>query len=148
MTPTRKYSRHRGFTLIEALAAIAIMAIIIPVLLQGFTIAGGIAESARQYAEATNLAQSTLDELVATQDWQLGTNSGQADIGPTHYLWEAMVDNYEAEANVQTLTVTVTWQPGRGGQNQIQLVTIVYIPGSTIQTNSTLGTSPLGGKLP
>lgn len=137
----------RGFTLIEALAAIAVMAIIIPVLLKGFSIAGSIAEATRQTAEATALAQSTMDELVATQDWQLGSNSGDQMIGPTDYQWDAVVDNYESEVNVQTLTVTVQWL-NRGGQKEIKLVSLVYIPGSTIQSDSMLNTTSLGGGLP
>ncbi len=141
--------RHgrRGFTLIEALAAIGVLVIVIPVLLQGFTIAGSIAMDARQTAEATALAQSTMDELIATQNWMFGSASGEDTfIPPTHYSWFSTLDNYETEVNVQTLTITVQWMR-LGRQRQVQLATVVYIPGSTVQStsNSLLGATPLGG---
>ena len=143
--------RHRvprragGFTLIEALAAIGVLVIVIPVLLQGFTLAGGIAQAARQTADATALAQSKLDEIIATNDWQYGTSSGEALIGPTRYQWVTALDQYEAEVNVQTLTITVSWVR-RTTLNTVVLTTVVYLPQSTI-TSSTPG-NLLGGGLP
>jgi type II secretory pathway pseudopilin PulG len=134
--------RPRGFTLIEALAAIGVLMIVIPVLLQGFTLAGGIAQATRQTADATALAQSKLDEIIATGDWQYGSTSGDELIGPTRYQWVTSLDQYEAELNVQTLTITVSWER-RAALNKVELATIVYMPQSTI-TTSTIGTG-LGG---
>ena len=132
--------RAGGFTLIEALAAIGVLMILIPVLLQGFTLAGGIAQATRQTADATALAQSQLDEIVATNDWQYGTTSGEALIGPTRYQWVTELDQYETEVNVQTLTVTVNWER-RTMLNKVVLTTIVYMPQSTTTTTAPGGTS-------
>jgi type II secretory pathway pseudopilin PulG len=137
--------RAGGFTLIEALAAIGVLMIVIPVLLQGFTLAGGIAQATRQTADATALAQSQLDEIVATNDWQYGTTSGEALIGPTRYQWVTELDQYETEVNVQTLTITVSWVR-RTSLNQVMLTTVVYLPQSTV-TSSTPGMT-LGGGVP
>lgn len=138
--------RPGGFTLVEALAAIAVMVILLPVLMRGFGLAGNIASLTRQKAEATALAQSELDELIATQDWQFGTPSGNATFGPDEFQWTTALGNYQDETgaamNVQTLTITVHWNH-RGVDNQIVLETLVYIPGSTVQS-----TTGLGGGLP
>lgn len=128
-------TRAKGFTLIEALAAIAVMTIVIPVILQGFTLADGIALTTQQTADATALAQSKLEELVATQDWQTGSMLGDEQINTTKYRWEGLLSNYEAEQNVQQLTVRVSWER-RGVARDVELVTIVFIPGSTISTGS------------
>ena len=133
----------RGFTLIEVLAAIGVMVILMPVLLKGFAIAGNIATMTRQKAEATALAQSELDELIATQDWQFGTPSGNATFGPDAFDWTTSMGDFQdatgSAINVETLTITVHWNH-RGVDNHIQLDTLVYIPGSAVQS-----TSPLGG---
>ena len=64
----------RGFTLIEALAAIAIMVIVMPVLLNGFAMANSIAANARQTSDATALAQSALDEMMATRSYSAASS--------------------------------------------------------------------------
>jgi type II secretory pathway pseudopilin PulG len=130
-----------GFTLIEALAAIAIMMIMVPVLLQGFAIADEIALSTEQTADATALAQSTLEELIATQGWQGGAVSGQEKVNTAEFQWEATLNNFDAEQNVQSLTLTVHWQR-RNQPRSLALVTLVYIPGSTVSTTASPG---LGG---
>ena len=132
--------RAGGFTLIEALAAIGVLMILIPVILQGFTLAGVVALTTRQTAEATALAQSKLDEIIATGDWQYGSTSGDVDIGPTRYQWVTELDQYETEVNVQTLTVTVNWVR-RATLNKVALTTVVYTP----QTPTTIPAGGVGG---
>jgi type II secretory pathway pseudopilin PulG len=126
----------RGFTLIEALATIAVMMIVIPVLLQGFTLADAIALSTQQTADATALAQSTLEELIATENWRLGSTAGEETVNATKFQWDAMLGDFEGEQNVQTLTLTVYWER-RGIPRSIALTTIVFYPGSTVSTTTT-----------
>ena len=128
---------RRGFTLIEALAAITVVIIVIPVLLEGFNLAGAIAISSRQTSDATALAQSQLEELIATQQWQAGAASGEEIIGNIPYNWVASTDVWDNEPNVQQLTVTVSWQPCRGKRSEIALTSLVYQSQSTIQTTAT-----------
>jgi type II secretory pathway pseudopilin PulG len=130
-----------GFTLIEALAAIAVMMIVVPVILQGFTLADGIALATQQTADATALAQSRMEELLATQSWQMGSVSGEEAINVTTYQWDAVLANFETEPNVQTLTLTVHWRR-RTVDKSVALVTVVYRPGSTISTTGSQGLTP------
>ena len=137
----------RGFTLIEALCAIAVIAIVIPVILQGFNIAANIAGLTRQTADATMLAQSTMDELISNDTWQTSSGPGSQMIGPTVYDVEVLVDQWDGEANVSQLTVKVHW--GHRGPREVSLTTIVYIPDSTIQgTTGTTGTTGTLGRTP
>lgn len=130
----------RGFTLVEALVAIAIMAIAIPILLQGFILANTISEKVRKETEATAVAQSALDEILATQVYN--NINGEIEVNGTNYTFSSSQDAYDAETNVSQLVVTVTW-PFKGQERSIELATIVYIPQSTSQT-----VTPLGGGLP
>jgi type II secretory pathway pseudopilin PulG len=133
-------NRRGGFTLIEALAAIMLMVIVIPTLLNGFGIASKIATYSRQRADATALAQSKLDEIVATQSWQTGMTAGDEKVGVYTYHYEATIGDWDkGEAGIQQLTMTVSWNDGA---RNLQLTTLLWQPGSTIQTTSSGGSLP------
>jgi general secretion pathway protein I len=125
----------RGFTLIEVLAAILILSIVVPSLMQAYTICGNIAALSRQRAEALAIAQSSLDEIVATQEWLNGTPGGEEKPGPTVYTWQSALTPWE-EANTQLLTVTVHWTSA-GQPQEVKLDTIVYTPDETLTTTTT-----------
>jgi Tfp pilus assembly protein PilV len=134
---------RRGFSLIEALAAIGVMMVVIPVLLRGFGIAGAIATHARQRTDATALAQSKLDEIIATQSWLEGMTVGDEKVGVYTYHYEAAMDNWDSgEVGIQRLTLTVTWDVGPSQTRNIQLTTLLWQPGSTIQTTSSGAAMP------
>jgi type II secretory pathway pseudopilin PulG len=135
---------RRGFTLIEALAAIAVMMIIIPVTLQGFVLADSIAKTTKQTSDATTLAQSQLERIIATEDWQSGSTSGEETIGPIRYQWDAILSSYESEQGVQTLKITVNWN-SMGRARTVELTTLVYVSSTG---DSTTGMQQMGGNLP
>ena len=114
-----------AFTLAEVLAAITIIAIVLPVAMQGISIATGLASVTRQRAEAVALAESKLNELVITNQSQTAAISG--DFAPQHpdYRWEALASDWE-EANMRQLQITVAWT-SRGSQRQVVLSTLVYV---------------------
>jgi type II secretory pathway pseudopilin PulG len=136
--------RRRGFTLVEALAAIAIMMIIIPVILQGFILADSIAKTTKQTADATVLAQSQMERILATEDWMTGSTGGDETIDPIRYHWDALLSDYNGEQGVQTLKVTVTWD-WHGRVKTVELATLVYAPNNGDSTNSM---QQIGGNLP
>ena len=143
---TARSGRRGGFTLIEALAAIMVMIIVLPVLLRGFGIAGAIATHARQRADATALAQSKLDEIIATQSWQTGMPSGDEKVGVYTYHYAPTLTDWDSgEVGVQVLTMTVIWDVGPNETRKVELNTLLWQPGSTIQTNSS--SSGLSGGL-
>jgi hypothetical protein len=66
------------------------MAIVLPITMRGVSYATSAAASARRRNEAAALAQSKLDELLATQAWSTGSTAGDfvADGWPD-YSWSA-----------------------------------------------------------
>jgi len=126
-----------GFTLVEALAAIVVMVIVIPAVLQGFTIAGRIATLSRLRAEATAIGQSHLDEIIATQAWRNGgVSGGDERMGPNYYHWEPTFENWDSgEVNIQILKVTVSWTWKAGDQRHIELTTLAWTPGNTTSSS-------------
>jgi type II secretory pathway pseudopilin PulG len=146
---TARQGRRPGFTLIEALAAIMVMVIVIPVLLRGFGIAQLIATHSLQRAEATALAQSKLDEMVATQTWATELPEGDETIGVHSYHYIASAADWDAgEVGIQVLTMTVTWPAPKDEVRKVELTTLVWQPGSTIQTESSTSSGLTGGLLP
>ena len=53
--PHNRSSRRSGLTLVEVLATISVMSIVIPVIMQGISIATSLASVTRQRAEAVSL---------------------------------------------------------------------------------------------
>lgn len=115
-----------GFTLVEVLATIAVISIVIPVIMQGISIATRLASITRQRAEVVLLAQSKLDEMLITGEWQTAELSG--DFSPDHpnYQWQVAVDDWD-ELDMKQLQISVTWE-SRGTQREVQLSTLVYVP--------------------
>lgn len=85
--------RTGGFTLIEVLAALMLVAIVLPVAMRGVTVATAAASAARHRNEAAALAQSKMDELLASmQAVQQQTNTNMSgDFGEDwpDYQWSA-----------------------------------------------------------
>lgn len=117
--------KRRGMTLIEVLTTVAIMAVALPPIMYGISLATGVAGVARQRAEAANLAQQKLDELVQTiNEGQTPTLSGGFGDDYPQYQWQAEENNWE-ENNLSQLTVTVSWT-ARNRTLDVKLTTLVY----------------------
>lgn len=149
---------RRGFTLIEALAAIAVIAITVPIVLQGFNIAGAIASSARLKTEATAIAQTAMDEILSTTNAQVaatnGTTSstsnaslsGQEMRGLVPFNWVASYTDWSSNSSaaitgIQQLDVRVTWL-FRNQEKELVLSTLIYSPDPALQqANDTAATA-------
>jgi len=115
--------KRRGFTLIEVLAALALIGVVLPVVMQGFSIANGLAASAKERTEASSLADSKLNELVATGDWKLGLLSGDFAPDKPNFHWKAELKNWDS-STLQELDVHVTWT-SRGNDREFMVSTLV-----------------------
>lgn len=116
-----------GFTLIEVLATLLIIAIVLPVVMQGVALCTSAASTARRRNEAGALAESMLSELVATGDWQNGQLSGTFGDDWPDYRWSAEVGPWGQAAEVQQLDLQVTWT-SRNEEQSLTLSTLVYAP--------------------
>lgn len=117
-------SRHRrGFTLIEALAAVVFVAIVLPVVMQGFSVATAAGEVAKRRAEAATLAHSVLSELAVTKEWQTGNLAGDFGVDHPSYTWKADLQSWDSSTLIQ-LNVRVIWVSG-GREEEVVMSTLV-----------------------
>ena len=124
--PSRLRARPgtRGFTLVEVLATIVLMTIVLPVAMHGVSLCLASAQSARQRTEAAGLAESKLNELLATGDWQYGLLSGDFGDAWPQYTWSGATGAWE-DASLQELSVRVYWT-SRGQEREVVLTTLVF----------------------
>lgn len=113
-----------GFTLVEVLAAILILSIALPSIMSALTKAGDLSAMAKHRTEATVLAETKLNELLLTGDWQVGNLTGDFGDQNPGYTWQATVSTWE-ELNTQQVDVSVTWM-ARGEPRSVTLSTVVY----------------------
>lgn len=113
--------RLAGVTLVEVLAGLVLVAIVLPAALRAIGVGMSTADMARHRLEAVSLAQSKLDELIVTGEWDRGSPAGAFDEPWEHYAWRferAAFDN-----DVEQLTVTVSWK-ARGREQALSLSTL------------------------
>ena len=136
---------RRGFTFAEVLATLTMLAIALPAIMGGVSLATRAGSTARRRAEAGGLAESKLNELVATGQWQNGTLSG--DFGPDwpHYHWAANVTSWtggSSQGGMEQVEMRVT---ADGSASDIVVTTLVYNGSGTSSSSSTGSTGTSTG---
>lgn len=85
-------SRVAGFTLLEVLVALAVLAVSLLAALRATAVATQTAEELRLRQLATWLAQDRLEEHRARRDWlPLGQQAGEAIQGGESFRWEEKI---------------------------------------------------------
>ena len=84
---------NRGFTLLEVLAALLLVAVVLPVLMGALNTATHVGGLAHDRAEAAMLAENKLNEVLIDQSWQFGDETGaftddSDDPDAARYTWE------------------------------------------------------------
>ena len=128
-----KPNRRNGFTLIEVLATMVLLALVLPAAMRGATIAMAAASSARHRTEAATLAQSKLNELIATSMWNAGQSGDFAQQNHPEYHWSTQSSS--RDYGVSEVAINVTWSES-GAQRTFALTTMAYDT-----TGPTLGTT-------
>jgi len=113
-----------GFTLAEVLAAMLFMAIVIPVAVQGLRIASRAGVVSERKALAARLAESKLNELVVTHQWQSAAQKGTIQEGYRSYSWQLQSEPWSENGAMRLLTVHVT-VPVQGEDYDVQVSTLV-----------------------
>jgi prepilin-type N-terminal cleavage/methylation domain-containing protein len=116
--------RHPGFTFIEILATLTLLAVVLPAIMSGLSLSLSAGGLARQQAEAARLAQGKLAELSTAGQLQHAELSGDFGLDWPEYRWKANVSDWEG-STLQQLDLTVAWRH-RGKDRDVTLSTLVY----------------------
>ncbi len=127
-------NRSRGFTLIEVLVALAVLALALGVLFQIFSTGLNNSRVAEAYAKATLLAQSKLASLGIEESLGEGENTGRFD---EQFGWRVDVHGHEREerpvgqvAPLKPYEVVVTVYWGETDEERsVSLTTLRLAPG-------------------
>jgi prepilin-type N-terminal cleavage/methylation domain-containing protein len=121
-------NRRRAFTLIEVLATLMLMAIVLPSVMKGISMATAAADSARHRTEAAGLAQSQMAQILASQSWSNGNQSGTFAPDWPDYSWESSVTSWPSDstgAGLQEIDLKVSWSVNSRPQS-ITLSALAY----------------------
>ena len=135
MTSRAHSQLRRAFTLAEVLAALLLMAIIVPVAMQGVQIASRAGILGQRKAVAMRVAERVLNELIATDGLTQSTGSGTVAEGDQSYAWTMQTETWPEDAmNVVTVRVVFNVQ---GNDYNVSLSSI-YDPATVSLTGSQL----------
>ena len=134
---SRKTFRHSAFTLAEVMAALVFMAILIPVALEGLSIASRAGEVAARKSDAALVAERILNEQLVTTNWNAAVQNGTVHQGILDFRWTLRNDPWTADPNqnsIRQLSVEVTFA-ARGQDYTLKMATLVdsASPSTTLQ---------------
>src|SRR2546427_8680511 len=116
-----------AFTLAEVLAAMVFMAILIPVALEGLSIASRAGEVAARKSEAALVAERILNESVITTNWNSTVQNGTVRQGFRDFRWTLRNDPWDKDPNqtaIRLLAVEVTFS-AQGRDYLVRMNTLV-----------------------
>jgi type II secretory pathway pseudopilin PulG len=119
----RRRAARAGFTLAEVLAALMFMAIVIPVAMQGLSIASRAGDVAERKREAVRVAERLLNETIVTTNLMQSAQSGVVHELDREYRWSLRSERW-TDSTMQLLLVEVKF-PVRGEDYAVHLSTLV-----------------------
>jgi type II secretory pathway pseudopilin PulG len=120
---------RRAFTLAEVLAALAFMAIVIPVAIQGLRIANLAGQVGQRKAAAARIAERVLNEWIIGSRLPGSAQDGTLQEGTLEYRWSIRSQAWPEDA-MNLVTVQVVF-PVQGRDYDVRLSTLVGT-GSTL----------------
>ena len=112
-----------AFTLVEVLAALTLMAIVIPVAVEGMRIANLAGEVGQRKATAARIAGRVLNELIVTGQSHGTAQSGVVHQGAQQYQWSMRSEPWPQDA-MRLVIVQVTF-PVQGRDYKVRMSTLV-----------------------
>ncbi len=130
--------RAGGFTLVEVLAALLLMAILIPVTMEGVSVASRAGTLGQRKAVAMRIAERVLNETIVTG--QVTTNAGSGSVvdGDTTYPW-TLTSAPWTEDTMTEITVKVSFDV-QGNTYDVSASTL-FDPTTTDTTAATVATT-------
>lgn len=135
MSNARLRKLRSGFTLLEALAAVALLGVGIVGSVSAFGTVIQTEDRARQREHMQRLAEDKLAELMATGQATTSSNGDFQDQNEPNYTWRLEV-NTSGITDLNSVTLTVE----RSNNNdKARLDTLVYVPPTTSTTAGSTG---------
>jgi type II secretory pathway pseudopilin PulG len=135
---SRASVRCKAFTLAEVLAALVFMAIVIPVVTHGLSIASRAGASASRRYQAALVAERVLNEAIITTNWTASRIGGVIRQGAVDYRWQLETELWNQDPNLSTvrlLSVEVSY-PVQGANYELNMSTLVDEGSMFPQTNT------------
>lgn len=121
--PRRRDSGRAGFTLAEVLAALAFMAIVIPVAIEGLRIANLAGQVSLRKTAATRVADRVLNEWLAQGQSQSAALRGTVQEGIHDYRWSIRTEPWNQDTmRVATIEVLYAVQ---GRDYDVRISTLI-----------------------
>ena len=127
--PSAAKRRRSAFTLAEVLAALMLMAIVIPVALEGLHIASTAGEVAQRKMVAARIGNKVLNELKVMGQLQNTGQSGLVQDRGLSYRWTVKNQSWTEDtlSQMSVATVTVSFQV-QGRNYDVNLSTLLASP--------------------
>ena len=119
---------ERGFTLVEILATFVLIAIILPVAMEGISLSTKMASDSKRKIEAGTLAEIKMTDLLVNKDWTDGDDNGNFGNDYPEYTWRYEVKDWESEDMMRQIDLYVEWA-ATGRTHSVVLSTLVYLDG-------------------
>jgi|GEM_PF-360858 len=127
--------RRAAFTLAEVLAAMAFLAILIPVIAECLSIASRAGEVAERKTEAARVAERVLNESIVTTNWNSqSSQSGTINEGVRQFDWTLQNEPWNQDP-IRLLTVEVKYNV-QGKDYSVHLSTLADGSFSSSMTNN------------
>jgi type II secretory pathway pseudopilin PulG len=120
-----------AFTLAECLAAMAFLAIVIPVAVQALHVSSLAGQVAARKGEAARVADRVLNQSLVMTNWSSGPQNGTFTDGSDEFRWKLSSQNWSKDA-MELLTAEVTFS----AQGHDYTVTMSTLANLQNQTNS------------
>ncbi|HEY3861110.1 MAG TPA: prepilin-type N-terminal cleavage/methylation domain-containing protein [Verrucomicrobiae bacterium] len=121
-----KRRRQAGFTLAEVLAALLLMAIVIPVAMQGLRVATTAGEVGQRKMVAARIGNKVLNEMKVTYQTHGAGQTGVAQEHGVSYRWNVKTQGWTEDTLSQMSLATVTVSFLASGKNyDVQLSTLL-----------------------
>jgi type II secretory pathway pseudopilin PulG len=134
-TGARARVRAAAFTLAEVLAAMAFLAILIPVIAECLSIASRAGEVAERKTEAARVAERVLNESIVTTNWNnQSSQSGTVNEGIRQFDWTLQNEPWNQDP-IRLLTVEVKYNV-QGKDYTVHLSTLADGSFSSSMTNN------------
>lgn len=120
-------AHDRGFTLVEVLATILIIALVLPTAMRGIALVTRMASLSNRRIVASTYAEAKMSELIASGEWEHGGLSrGNFGSDAPDYVWDIDVRNWDVSP-MSELRVSVYWDGGEYDEDRcVTLTTLVY----------------------